>query len=91
MADNLFEGLPPPSQQKEEREPEQEQEQQHQRSKTATTGCGSSSSSPVPAPKPALKSALKRSEPTESKPEGATILSSKKPLILSPTGVNLLF
>ena len=78
MADNLFEGLPPPSRQQEEREPEQEQEQPHQRSKTATTG-GGSSSSPVPAPKPVLKSALKRSEPTESKPEGATILSSKKP------------
>ncbi|KAE8009922.1 hypothetical protein FH972_006327 [Carpinus fangiana] len=70
MADNLFEGLPPPSRQQEEREPEQEQEQPHQRSKTATTG-GGSSSSPVPAPKPVLKSALKRSEPTESKPEAS--------------------
>jgi len=57
-------------------------------SKIASTGCGYSSS-PAPAPKLVLNSALKRSEPTESNPEGATILSSKKPLILSPIWVNI--
>ncbi|KAG6647419.1 uncharacterized protein LOC122315989 isoform X2 [Carya illinoinensis] len=66
MADNLFEGLPPPSQQKQE---QLQQEEQHRCSTTATIACDSSLSSALPAPNPILKSALKRPEPTESNPE----------------------
>ena len=56
MADNLFEGLPPPSANS---LPSSEHEAPQPQAPV-----------PVPAPKPILKSALKRSKPTESEAEG---------------------
>lgn len=58
MADNLFEGLPPPS----HRHGQQDQ-QSPQRETTIIRP------SPTPLPKPALKSALKRPKPPEPNPE----------------------
>lgn len=78
MAENLFEGLPPPSQQAQERQ--QRREHEHRCSNSGTTDC--ESFIPSPAPAPVLKSALKRSEPTELTPQGASIVSSKNPSIL---------
>lgn len=61
MADNLFEGLPPPS-----ANPLPPSE--HEAPEPVATNIREVS--PVPAPKPILKSALKRSNPTESETEG---------------------
>ncbi|KAL5566900.1 hypothetical protein UlMin_030064 [Ulmus minor] len=68
MADNLFEGLPPPSSSSEQK---QEQETQLHR-KTATFNTEPYSlPAPTPFLKSALKSSLKRPKPVESTPEVA--------------------
>lgn len=74
MADNLFEGLPPPSVNPLAPPPEQHQQESHQNPKTPTHVNGESSS--FPAPNPVLKSALKRPKPIEPNPppEGIVLL-----------------
>lgn len=81
MADDLFEGLPPPSanpppssaSELQERKPPQEALKPQQKRKIATFNTDSPSSpAPAPAPpppKPILKSALKRPKPSESNAE----------------------
>ncbi|KAM2664236.1 hypothetical protein EV1_010686 [Malus domestica] len=90
MADDLFEGLPPPSAnpppppspeiQLRQQLPEPQKPPKPR--KTASFSCDSSSSPapappPVAAPKPILKSALKRPNPAESTPE-ETVPEKKK-------------
>ncbi|KAI5326680.1 hypothetical protein L3X38_035754 [Prunus dulcis] len=88
MADDLFEGLPPPSanpppssSELQERKPPQEALKPQQKRKTATFNTDSSSSAapaPAPAPpKPILKSALKRPKPSESNAEEAPVTEKK--------------
>ncbi|XP_008218305.1 PREDICTED: uncharacterized protein LOC103318681 [Prunus mume] len=86
MADDLFEGLPPPSanpppssSELQERKPPQEALKPQQKRKTATFNTDSSSSpAPAPAPqKPILKSALKRPKPSVSNAEEAPVTERK--------------
>ncbi|BFG37199.1 hypothetical protein CerSpe_234730 [Prunus speciosa] len=89
MADDLFEGLPPPSanpppssaSELQERKPPQEALKSQQKRKTATFNTDSPSSpAPAPAPpppKPILKSALKRPKPSESNAEEAPVTEKK--------------
>ncbi|PQP93291.1 uncharacterized protein Pyn_22817 [Prunus yedoensis var. nudiflora] len=89
MADDLFEGLPPPSanpppssaSELQERKPPQEALKPQQKRKTATFNTDSPSSpAPAPAPphpKPILKSALKRPKPSESNAEEAPVTEKK--------------
>lgn len=67
MADNLFEGLPPPSAELHPPQHQREEEVERLYPKTATAG---RKSSPLPAPDPVLKSALKRPKPVEPNPDG---------------------
>lgn len=63
MADNLFEGLPPPS-----ANPIPSPSSEYESQEPATASI--KESSPVPAPKSILKSSLKRPKSSESDPEG---------------------
>lgn len=67
MADDLFEGLPPPS--SNTLLPHQQQQLQPQPIVVATN-INDTESSAVPAPKPILKSALKRPNPTQPDTQG---------------------
>ena len=66
MGDNLFKGLPPPS------APPPLPHAEQQRQSSITTAAAAKESLPNPPP-PALKSALKRTKPPESLPQGATL------------------
>ncbi|CAK7341061.1 unnamed protein product [Dovyalis caffra] len=78
MGDSLFEGLPPPSHQQQSQEAEA-----NDISETTKR-----QSSPVPAPtKPALKSALKRPKPVETKPDPEDAAAEK----VSASGKRLRF
>lgn len=70
MADDLFEGLPPPSANPLPSSEHQEQDKEPKRKpKFATFSSDSSSSSPAQAPQPVLKSALKQpKQPSEPNP-----------------------
>lgn len=79
MADNLFEGLPPPSTEPHPPQNHQEDEDEDDDDEAEVypkTAIADRKSSPLPAPAPVLKSALKRPKPVEPIPDGNS-LSSK--------------
>ncbi|KAJ9180060.1 hypothetical protein P3X46_008351 [Hevea brasiliensis] len=67
MGDNLFEGLPPPS----------NQQQQNQQVEENASNNREPSPVPPPAPTPVLKSALKRPKPVESTPDHEDTMTEK--------------
>ncbi|XP_021283585.1 uncharacterized protein LOC110416064 [Herrania umbratica] len=72
MGDNLFEGLPPPSEQQQlEEKKEEEQEGQGRNQNLSSLKTSSSNDNKEASPNPVLRSALKRPKPTESYPEAA--------------------
>ncbi|KAI4301986.1 hypothetical protein L6164_035211 [Bauhinia variegata] len=75
MADNLFEGLPPPSANLPP-PPSPSSSSQHE-SPNLTATC-EREESPIPAPKPILKSSLKRSNPTDSNSQAGAPKKSLK-------------
>ncbi|GKV12482.1 hypothetical protein SLEP1_g23619 [Rubroshorea leprosula] len=68
MADNLFEGLPPPSHHEHQHEQQEEKEKGEQKQQPFSLK-SSSNTHRESSPKPILKSALKRPKPSESIPE----------------------
>lgn len=68
MAENLFEGLPPPS--TELHPPQHQREEEEEVELYPKTATADRKSSPLPAPEPVIKSALKRPKPVEPNPDG---------------------
>lgn len=94
MADDLFEGLPPPSASPLPSSEHQEQDKEPKRKpKFATFSSDSSSSSPAQAPQPVLKSALKQpKQPSEPNPVLKSALKRpKQPSEPNPEGNSSFF